>query len=271
MDVIFFTKFLKPLNPEEIGEAVRPLGVDGLDLAIRGGYTVNPSNVKRALPSAMRVWKEMGLSVPLATLEGGATNPDDPTTRAIFEACGEVGIPFIKLGYWGWQPREAYWEGVKTIRKALEGFASLGEANGVCSLIHTHSGHCYGLNASAAMHLVDGFDPERIGVYLDPAHLALDGEPLTMALSIVGEYLRLVGVKNVRYERTSPGHWRQVWTTLDDGLVDWEDAVRRFAEVGFDGVMSLHGEYSASEETETVLQMATADAAYLRACLNAAR
>jgi sugar phosphate isomerase/epimerase len=271
MEVIFFTKFLKSLNPEQIGEAVRPLRVDGLDLAIRGGYTVNPSNVKTALAPALRVWADMGLSVPLATLEGGATNPDDPTVRTIFEACGNAGIPFVKLGYWGWRPGEAYWDGVRAIRKALEGFTALGEANGVCSLVHTHSGHCYGLNASAAMHLVDGFDPKRVGVYLDPAHLAADGEPLGMALSIVGDHLRLVGVKNVRYERTVDGHWRHVWSALDDGLVNWRNAVKRLAEVRFDGVLSLHGEYSASEETEAVLTMATADAVHLRACLDAAR
>lgn len=271
MEVIFFTKFLKALNPEQIGRAVQPLGVNGLDLAIRGGYTVNPSNVGAALTPAVRVWKDMGLSVPLATLEGGATNPDDSTVRAIFEACGKAGIPFIKLGYWGWRSGQRYWEGVQAIRKALEGFAALGEANGVCSLVHTHSGHCYGLNASAAMHLVDGFDPQRVGVYLDPAHLAADGEPLDMALDMVGDYLRLVGVKNVYYEKTSDGNWRHVWSTLADGLVNWKDAAKRFAAVGFDGAMSLHGEYSASEETETVLKMAAADAVHLRACLDAAR
>lgn len=268
MKVLYFTKFLKGKRPEQIGEAARRLGVDGLDLTIRAGHAVNPSNVQTALAPAVRLWKEMGLSVPLATLEGDATDPNEPTVRALFEACGNAGIPFLKLGYWTWRSGESYWEGVRAVRKALEGFAALGEAEGVCSLVHTHSGHCYGLNASSAMHLVEGFDPKRIGVYLDPAHLAANGEPLDMALSIVGDYLRLVAVKNVRYERTADGRWRHVWTTLDDGLVLWGDAVRQLRSVGFDGFLSLHGEYSASEETETVLRMAAKDAAHLRACLN---
>jgi len=265
MELIFFTKFLKSLNPQQIGEAAKRIGVDGVDLAVRDGYAVNPSNVSTALAPAMRTWRSQGVTVPMVTLEGGATDPSDPTLIAIFEACGAEGIGLIKLGYWHWGGSQPYWEGVASIRRALEGFTKLGERTGVCSLIHTHSGSCFGLNASAAMHLAHDFDPKHVGVYLDPGHLALCGEPLPMALAMVGSHLKMVGAKNARHERADGGKWRTVWTTLADGLVDWGGAVQTFARSGFEGPFSVHGEYSVTEETEGVLRLAAEDVALLRA------
>jgi predicted TIM-barrel fold metal-dependent hydrolase len=40
----------------------------------------------------------------MVSTETGATDPDDPTLRNIYRACGEAGVPFVKIGYWRWQP-----------------------------------------------------------------------------------------------------------------------------------------------------------------------
>ena len=57
MQLIYFTKFLKGLSPDQIAETAMTLGVDGLDLAIRAGQCVNPGNIREALPKAMAVWR----------------------------------------------------------------------------------------------------------------------------------------------------------------------------------------------------------------------
>jgi sugar phosphate isomerase/epimerase len=268
MKVVFFTKFLRGLDPQEILARVRGQGFDGLDLAVRAGHCVHPDNVEQALPRAMAVWRSGGLDVPLVSLETEPTDPRDARVRAIYAACGAVGIPFIKVGYWHWSPGQSYWDGVETARRALADLAELGARHGVCTLTHTHSGNCYGLNAASAMDLVQGLDPEAVGVYIDPAHLALNGEPLPMALDIVREYLRMVGVKNVRYAATGDAsRWQRMLVPLGEGLVDWPAALRLLREAEYDGVLSVHGEYSASEDAETVLTLAGRDLAFLRAAL----
>lgn len=267
MQVIYFTKFLKGYSAAQIGELAKNLKFDGLDLAIRAGQCVNPSNVTEALPQALEVWRAMGLTVPLATLEGSAVDPHQPDVQAIFEACGTAGIPCIKLGYWTWKAGQFYWDDVTNIRRALDGFQQLGERYGVCSLIHTHSDRFYASNASGAMHLVRGFDPRYIGVYLDPAHLALDGETLPMALDIVRGYLKMVGVKNVRYQPTTAHdgpRWKADWCLLSEGLVDWPGTIQLLNDAGYDGPLSVHGEYSTSEETVEILKSVAADMASLR-------
>lgn len=82
MPLIYFTKFLKGFSAEKVAEVAKNLGFDGLDLAIRAGQCVNPSNVQEALPKAMAVWRAAGLSVPLATLETSWVNPQTPELEA---------------------------------------------------------------------------------------------------------------------------------------------------------------------------------------------
>jgi sugar phosphate isomerase/epimerase len=268
VQLIFFTKFLKGLSVEETGARANALGFDGLDVAIRAGYCVNPDNVTDALPAAMAVWREQNLSVPLVTLEGGATDPNVPETRAIIEACGRAGIPNVKLGYWEWRPEQRYADGVATARNALARFERIGRDCGVRILVHTHSGACYGLNASAAAQLVQGFDPRYVGVYLDPAHLKLCGEPLPMALAIAQGYLAMVAAKNARYVwDEAHARWQSDWCLLREGLVNWPEAIATLREAGYDGPISVHGEYSATEQTDAVLERVAQEVALLRGAL----
>ena len=278
MKLIYFTKFLKGLSAEQVGTTAVSLGVAGLDLAIRTGQCVNGGNVGAALPPAMKIWRDLGLCVPLATLEGTPTVPATTETERIFAACAENGITNIKLGYWLWREGQwsgknlPYWQGVEQIRADLAVFQRLGEKFGVRSLIHTHCDNYYGMNASSARHLVNGFNPRYVGIYLDPAHLSADGETLPMGIDICGEYLHMVAAKNVRYQVTSttaPTIWKHDWCQLSEGLVHWPNAIAALKAAGYDGAISVHGEYSGPEVLPGILEKVKADVAFLKPHLNA--
>ncbi len=268
MEIIFFTKFLAGRDVREIGEVCATTGFDGIDMAVRDDQCVNPGNVTTALPEAVREWRDRGLSVPLATLAGDAVDPEDPAVRAIYEACGKAGVPFIKLGYWGWSAEEHYWDGVKRIRAALEKFATMSRDLGVCTLFHTHSDTCYGSNASGVMHMVEGFDPRDVAVYLDPAHLAFDGEQLAMGIDIVRHHVRMIGVKTAGYVSHQEGgrtRWKITLPLLAHGLVDWPEALKLLQAIGYQGPFSYHGEVDDYMTSEKILDAASIDLAYLRA------
>ncbi|MCX8036065.1 MAG: sugar phosphate isomerase/epimerase [Candidatus Sumerlaeia bacterium] len=267
MKLIFFTKFLTGLTAKEVGETAKRLGVDGLDLAIRKGQCVNPDNVAEALPEAMKIWKEMGLSVPLASMETRQTDPRDAGVRRLFEACGKAGIREIKIGYWKWSPNQAYWPTVETIRADLKLFEALGRDCGCRTLIHNHSGANYGGNASQIMQLARGFDPKFIGAYLDPAHLAICGEAVDMALDIVRDYLAMIAVKNCRWTSTvkdGVANWKTEWCLLNEGVVNWPRVIELLKKRGYDGWLSVHGEYSGPEDREAVLANVVKDVPFLR-------
>jgi sugar phosphate isomerase/epimerase len=264
--IIYFTKFLHGLSPEEIARVVKNIGFDGLDLAVRKGQCVNPDNVTSAMPKAMKIWKEAGLSVPLVSTETGLIDPLHPSVEPIWRACAETGVPNIKIGYWGWKDGDNYWKRVDEARRALEKFGELSEKCGVRTLLHNHSGDYLACNASTAMTLLRDFNPAHVGMYLDPAHLSINGEPLSLALAIVGNHLAMVAVKNAAYVSTGnpdATRWSRRWCLLSEGLVDWPQTVSLLRKRGYSGPLSLHGEYSGPEERELILKNVQRDAEYL--------
>ena len=268
MELIFFTKQLKGMDAEATGREVEGLGFAGLDLAVRDGYCVNPDNVATELPRAMNVWAEMGLSVPMATTPGDFTDPEQPVAETMLAACAEAGVHEIKLGYWHYT-EPGYWATVEAIRSDLDGFARLAEKHGVRCAVHTHSGNNYGVNAGAAMHLVRDFDPQFIGVYLDPGHLSINGEPIRMAIDMVKDYLCLVAVKDlvyVRQEKEGRVTWRRTLAPLREGMVDWRETMAALADAGYDGPLTFHSEYP-NVSLDELRALTRDDMGYLRGIL----
>lgn len=252
MQLVMFTKMLAKLDARQLGETIKDLGLDGMDLAIRPDHPVNPDNVETALPEAVKMWSDMGLVVGMVTSDVSLIDPDAPDAERLLAACGRAGVKYVKLGYFMWKSGDDYWANVKRIREKLAGFAELGAKHGILPCYHTHSGHFYGQNASAVMHLLSGMDPERIGAYLDTAHLMLDGEDFEMARDIVGPYLKLVAIKDPLYVDDG----RKI-VPLGDGLVDWPGVCRSLEAVDFDGPMTLHSEYDL--EADEVIDITRRD------------
>ena len=265
--IVYFTKFLRGLSPEEIAETVKGMGFDGLDLAVRAGQSVNPDNVGKALPRAVSVWEKAGLSVPMVSTETNLVDPRDPTVEPIYAACAEAGVGAVKIGYWGWREGQDYWAMVDRARRGLEAFAELSQKQGVRTLVHNHSGPYLACNASTLMTLLRDFDPAHVGAYVDPAHLAINGEPLALALEIVGRHLAMVAVKNAAYVASDAAEgrrWKTEWCLLQDGLVDWREAIGLLRKRGYMGPLSLHGEYSGPEERPAILRNVARDVSFLR-------
>ncbi|MCS7222937.1 MAG: sugar phosphate isomerase/epimerase [Armatimonadetes bacterium] len=251
----------------KLGEFAADLQVNGLDLAVRAGYAVNPDNVRKELPKAVRLWRDMGLDVGLLTLETSWVDPFFPPLREIYHVAGESGIPFIKIGYWLWNPEDDYWQRVRTIRQQVAEFGRLSRETGTVTVLHTHSGGCYGSTAHSVMDLAAEAEEEWVGIYLDPAHLILGGEKLPMALSIVGQRLKVVAAKNAVYSlgnRDGGRRWEVNWCRLEKGLVNWREAMRLLISQGFDGPVSVHGEYSLPEDDFRLLDWIGEDVAFLK-------
>lgn len=270
MKPIVFTKMLKPWEPDQLIAFAKETGLAGFDLCVRDGYPVTPQEIKTQLPAFMKKARAAGLTVPMATVGGLAMPPEDKLTEEAWAACAEAGIQGIKLGYWVWKPGKHYWDEVKDIRKELAAYAKLAAKHGITALFHTHSDPYYGLNASALMHLIQDFDPKHVAAYIDPAHLGIDGEPLEMALDILRGRIGMVAVKNSHYKPVRNGDhmvWKRGVCALSEGLVDWAQAVKLLKQSGYDGYVSVHGEYDDRHTLEPVLELLKPDLVFLNKIL----
>ncbi len=269
MKFIMFTKHLEGLDVPGIIAALKSVGVQGADLCTRPGYPVNPENVETALPEAARQFADEGLSIPLVTTPGDFTTPDMDYAERLYAACGEAGVQHIKLGYWHWKPEQNYWEEVDVVRGYLEGFQGLSEKHGVQTVVHNHSGLSMGLNSSSVMNLVKGFDPKHVGVFADPGHLSICGEPIEMALNIVRDYLSVMAFKDLERQRVVQGgktRWHTRTVRLGHGFGDWAALLRALKQVDFDGPVSFHSEYGG-EPMDTVIDLARTDVRFFKGLL----
>ena len=259
MKYIMFTKHLEGLDVAGIISALKSVGVEGADLCVRPGYPVNPENVDTQLPAVAKQFAEEGFSIPLVTTPTSFLSPEDPDVQRVYAACGEAGVANLKVGYWHWSKEDGgYWAQVDQIREALDGFQALSAEHGVRTCLHNHSGTSMGLNSSAVMNLVTGFDPQHVGVFADPGHLSIVGEPIDMALDIVKDYLAVVAFKDMM---RPPGGGTRV-VRMGHGFVDWETALKTLVEMNFDGPVSVHCEYSG-ESVENVIDLARIDVRFI--------
>jgi len=245
-------------------ETLHHIGADGVDLTVRDGYPVNPKNVRTALPEAVKQFRAAGLAIPLVSAPTTLNSATAPYVEELWAACHDANVLNVKIGYWPFEGK-GYWETVDSARKQLDGFAQLAQRFGIKACLHTHSGSYVGLNASSTMHLAKGFSPSNIGVYLDPGHLAVNGEPLPMAFDMAQQYLTLVAIKDSIVLKGEAGKPRtSKFLPLGDGFVDWREMMQILAKRSYDGALSFHSEYEGWPETRLVEQTKK-DIAFMRA------
>ncbi len=152
-------------------------------------------------------------------------------------------------------------------RRDLEWATARAEAYGVQVLVELHH-RTLVASASAAMRLVDGLDPARIGIIHDIGNLVIEGyEDYPAAFDMLGEYLAHVHVKNVAWRpvgRSSVDsgiRWAEEWAPLRDGQADLEAYFRALRTVGYDGWVTCE-DFST---TVPLAQRTRDNLAYLRA------
>src|SRR5579883_40712 len=257
---VTFSVFTKPwkMPLPQLGTFVKKLGFDGIELPVRPGYQVEPENVSRGMPEAARVLADCGLTI--ASVAG-------PTDEATIAACGELGIPIIRIcvgipDAWSYLEYEAH------LQRELDALVPLLDRHGVTIGIQNHYGRSIA-NAMGIRHLVERYDPKHVGAVLDHAHCALDGEIPTLALDIVWSHLRLVNLKNAYWRRTNGPEadvaaYEPYWTSGRQGLCSWATVATELKRRDYRGTVCLTAEYS---DVAAVDRLIAEDIVYARSLL----
>jgi sugar phosphate isomerase/epimerase len=151
-------------------------------------------------------------------------------------------------------------------RADLEWVADRAAEHGVKALVELHH-RTITSSASAAIRLVDGLDPEAVGVIHDLGNLVIEGhEDFLAAFQMLGPYLAHVHVKNVLWRASDQKGfdgsvlWQNEWASLRAGQADVEAYFAAMADHGYDGWVTVE-DFS----TELPLAERTADnLTYLR-------
>lgn len=246
---VSFTVFTKPwkMPLPELARHISRLGLDGVELPVRPGYPVTPENVATGLPEAVKILREQGLTI--ASIAG-------PTDEKTMAACAESGVPLIRICV-GMRPGERYLEGEARLQREFDALVPLLSKHGVTLGIQNHCGNRDVCNAMGLRHLIEKYDPARIGAVWDAGHNGLEGEAPEMAIDIVWSHLRLVNLKSAYWRRVSgpeeEAAWETYWTTGRHGRANWPRVAAELTHRGYAGALCLTAEYTREHEVERLL------------------
>jgi len=262
-ELTVFTKPWPEMPLAELGRLVKDMGFDGVELPVRPGFQVTPENAAARLPEARRILAGQGVKI------GSVAATAD---RDIVAACGEAEVPMVRVMV-NVDPDVGYYETEKRTRERFDALLPLLEERGVAIGVQNHCGNMIG-SAIGLMHLIEGYDPRRVGAVLDLAHCGLVGEPEDMAIDICWSHLLLVNLKSAYWVRSAgpevrDAPWHVHWTVGGHGLVNWRAAVRGLGRRRYAGDICLTAEYSIPGETgeargDTVRTYLRQDLDYLR-------
>lgn len=253
MRIAFSTIACPFYGPEQMAEAARAHGYDGVELYAAWGRTLTPDLLAAELARVRRALR----GVPIVCLNSFATlGQPDPVERAASEAtlalaielAAELECPLVKA-FGGDVP-----DGVSREEVAATGAELLARASaragrlGVTCVVETHDGFCRGRDLAALLALAP---PAATGALWDVHHPVRMGEAVEETDDAIGERVAHVHVKDAV---ASGAGWR--FTALGEGALPIPELLTKLAGRGFDGAVSVDYEklwHPALDEPEDSL------------------
>ena len=244
-----FSKASMGKTVEMLADDALSMGFDGIDLTCREGGHILPQDAASSLESAITYLRSRGLSVPMLTSD--YTNASQPYVREVFAAAARAGVQYIKLGYWRLSDYNGYYNCFNSVMTDLDGLEAVAREYGVCVILHPHDGPYV---FSAAFQIRDALqnrDARYIGAYPDVGNLAAEGFSYgwILGMELLAPYTKVVAFKNFWAQRddvSGLARWRPKLCPFDEGVVDFAHVFAILRKQGFDGCISVHGEYLGS-------------------------
>lgn len=252
-----FTVMMPEYSLEEAASLLRELGYDGVEWrvhSVRAGKpadvgfwgankaTVDIRTIVEQAKDVKRISEDQGLEIIGLGTYLSCKLLDD--VKRCMEAAAIMGAGSIRVSPPSYDGTVNYND---LYEEALEGYAKVEELAKQfkvrANVELRYSKICS--SASLAYRLVSEFDPEYVGVIMDPGNMVTEGyENWQLGLELLGPYLSHVHVKNAAWmEEKLLDDGTQVWKTemvpLKDGIVNWRNVLHALSKVGFGGWMSF--------------------------------
>ena len=241
-DVCIFSKHLQWLEFEEMGAYVRDLGFDGIDLTVRRGGHVEPAEVVRKLPGAVRKIRKGGARVPMMTTN--ISDADDPHTAEVLETAAGEGIGFYRMDWYRYDPALEILDNLDIFKRKMEKLAGLNEKYRIHGGYQNHSGSYVGASVWDVRHMLEGLDPHWTGCQFDIRHATVEGgESWATDFRLIRNFVRSSVIKDFHWAQRDDGRWFVRNVPLGDGMVNFGTYLDLYRQYGISGPVSLHVEY----------------------------
>lgn len=258
-----FTKFLKPMPPAALAEAIAGLGFDGIEATVRAKGQIEPTKASDDLPLLVEHLAKHDLELLIMATD--ITRADAAGTEKLLKLASSLGIKRYRMGYYHYDLGRAIQPQLATFRPMIRDVAAMNRDLGIQAVYQNHAGaRNVGATVWDIVSLLDGIPTEEIGLAFDVRHAVAEaGLAWPVFQKLAEPHMEALYVKDC--------HWqgeRLANTPLGKGRVD-RDMVRRCKPAGFQGPLSLHVEYVAAKAVEPHLDALGHDLTTLRQWLTA--
>ncbi|MBS7649584.1 sugar phosphate isomerase/epimerase [Candidatus Bathyarchaeota archaeon] len=265
MKLLLFSKMFQSMSIEEFADLAVSMGFEGIDLTVRPGGHIEPREIFEKLPKVVKIFGERGLKVPMITTS--IVSADEPYAKETISTASELGVKYVKLGYWRYKGFGYIKRQIEEIRENLKGIERLCREYSVTAGLHTHSGLFMTAEPTIVHLILEGFDPKYIGAYIDPGHMVVEGglAGWLMGMDVLSDRIVMVAVKDFGWFKTDQG-WVAHTVPLGEGLVPWEKVFKILKDINFNGAVSLHSEYN--ETIGRIIEITRRDITYMKNILS---
>ena len=250
-----FTASTPDWTPEEAATKLGAQGWDGIEWRITdqgnaptsgfwaGNLATWPlTGLEDNLADIARITKEAGLE--FSGIGGYAKSFDHDNVERMLAATAQLGARQVRVCVAPFEAGKDYRDVFEALRKDYSWVAGRAADHGVKALVELHH-RTPTASASSALRLLDGLDPDVVGVIHDLGNLIIEGqEDHLAAFQLLGPYLAHVHVKNAKWqpkETASDGTvtWEHVWAPLRTGQADVGAYLKALEEHGYDNWVTV--------------------------------
>jgi len=249
---------------QETVNILKEIGYDGVEWRVQ----TMPDQEPEDIPYDRRYWIYNKSTVNIATIEENVEQikamcdkagldifgfttyltPDQhEELMPVLRAARKIGVKRIRMftpSYTYADDQESFETLFTRTRENIKKVAQLAEEYQVKIVFEIHHDNIFS-SASAAIRLLEGQNPDYIGIIVDPGNMVYEGfENYRKVLQILGPYVDHVHIKNAKMapgERNEFGavKWERVWAPLKEGSADLKQFVHELKTAGYDGTISL--------------------------------
>ncbi|MCC5936345.1 MAG: TIM barrel protein [Lunatimonas sp.] len=199
----FFTKALQWLPLADVPQVTKDLGFTGVDLPVRSNGFFDIDEMKSKLPAVMRDCANLGLETPVLTTE--MTLAKRSEWEEFIKILSGEGIKNYRMGWMPFPSKNIVSE-LKSLNSQMKQVAELHAHHGVCGHYQNHAGSRIGGSVWEIYHLLDGINPDHIGIQFDLRHATVEGyQSYENVFHLVSDQIRSFDLKDFVWGKNPKG------------------------------------------------------------------
>lgn len=243
-----FSKPLDGFDFDFVCECVAMAGIGGIDLTVRPGGRVEPSNVATDLPFYVERARKHGLIIDMIVTSIVSAN--DKYAETIIKTASECGVKYYRMGWIEYDLTRPVKANLDDCRKLFADLAVLNKRYKINGGYQNHEGSYIGSAVWDLYDILKDLPREYIGSQYDVRHAVVEGyNSWEAGMRIIAPYISTVAIKDFTWRTTENGPVA-ITVPLGEGIVDWKKYYAVLKEIGFSGPVTLHIEYQLLNKIE---------------------